>query len=89
MTDIHIVFGSELLAKRYSQTMAVHPQKIMLATRPEQLTNLRITKLYVVRYTKDAWEPPSHPCAERVRQTEAEIKKLMRLGAEVIDRHFG
>lgn len=90
MTDVHVVFGSNLLAKRYSQNMAVRPSKVVLATEPLEVYKITPKDtVYVVRYTKDVWEPPSHPCAARVRETEERLKKLKKDGAEIVDRHFG
>lgn len=89
MTEIHIVFGSYSMAQAYSQVMAVNPNKIRLATHPETLMGLRISKVFVARYSKEAWQPPTDPCKKRVQETEQKLKELIKLGVEVVDRHFG
>jgi hypothetical protein len=48
-----------------------------------------VTSVLVVRYPPEWWEPPTHPCANRVREVEEQIKRIKQTGGEVIERLEG
>ena len=79
----HIVFGSALLAMRYSQQMAVNPDNIILATRPDLLLESSKQSLVVVRYPSEIWKPATFPCEKRVKEMEDYIKRIQSSGIEV------
>lgn len=69
-----IVFGSELLAKRWAVTNGVDPKEVYLATQPERIQGL-LGPFQCVRYSKEVWVPPSYACEQRVKETEGWIKQ--------------
>lgn len=88
MPNVHIVFGSDLLMKRYVDENKLWGQYTILATQPEHLIDIlnfhsRMVDLFAVRYPKDVWEPVTHPCGLRVRETEELLREAKRLGAKV------
>lgn len=88
MPNVHVVFGSDLLMKRYVDERKLWGQYTILATQPERLIDIlnfhdRKVDLFAVRYPKDVWEPVTHPCGVRVRETEELLRESKRLGAKV------
>ena len=69
-----IVFGTELLAKRWAETNGVDPKDVYLATQPERIQGL-MGPFQLVRYSKDVWVPPTSACERRVKETEGWIKQ--------------
>lgn len=81
---IVVVFGTQRLASIYARRNAMNPRKIMLATNGSD--RLRgVTHVTIVRYPDDWWEPPTHPCANRMREVEEAIKVIKQTGGEVIE----
>lgn len=86
--NVHIIFGSDLLMKRYVDERKLWGQYTILATHPEKLIDILNfhaygVQLFAVRYPKDVWEPTSNPCGTRVRETEELLRESKRLGAKV------
>jgi len=79
MTKV-IVFGTELLAKRWAETNGVDPKDVYLATQPERIQGLH-WPFEIVRYPKDIWVPPTSACERRVKETEGWIKQEQGLRA--------
>lgn len=63
----------------------MNPRKIRLATNGVDMLR-GATSVTVVRYPDEWWEPPTHPCANRVREVEDELKRIKQTGGEVIER---
>jgi hypothetical protein len=82
MTEMHVVFGTERLAMLYSQRMAVNPNKVVLATRPELVASFR-GGIIAVRYPDDVWQPPTDPSKRYVQETNDILKKLEKDGFPV------
>ena len=54
----------------------------MLATNgPDRLHG--VTSVTIVRYPDEWWEPTTHPCANRVREVEEQLKHIQQTGGEV------
>lgn len=74
MKTVHVVFGSERLLKQYAAKHGLLGQYVIQATHPELLkatiTRHGPVEAVAVRYPKDIWEPASHACVKRVKETE-------------------
>ncbi|QFG09184.1 hypothetical protein PBI_SPORTO_79 [Arthrobacter phage Sporto] len=90
MPNVHIIFGTDLLKKQYVDGKKLWGQYAVLATQPERLTEiLKFHKhgvtIVTVRYPKSVWEPSSHPCGVRMRETEQLLAEAKRLGVNVLE----
>lgn len=90
MPTVHVIFGTDLLRKQYVDGKKLWGQYAVLATQPERLTEIlkfhkHGVQLVAVRYPKSVWEPSSHPCGVRVRETESLLTESKRLGANVLE----
>lgn len=85
---LHIIFGNASHSKKYSQTAAINPRFVVLATQPELILSkmaLDIHKIVVVRYPEEIWKPTTFPCEKRCNETERMIKGYRNLGVTVIE----
>jgi hypothetical protein len=88
--SVHVIFGTDLLRKRYVDGRKLWGQYAILATEPQRLEDILNfhafgVQLVAVRYPKNVWEPPTHPCGVRVRETEELLAESKRLGAIVTE----
>lgn len=86
---LHIIFGNASHSKKYSQTNAINPRFIVLATQPELIISkmaLDIHNIKIVRYPEEIWKPTTFPCEKRVRETESMIKGYQKLGVNVMEK---
>jgi hypothetical protein len=67
-TEPVIVFGSDLLAKRWAEENGHDPTRVYLATQPERIQGLW-GPFKLVKYPQDVWVPTSYACEQRVKAT--------------------
>lgn len=80
-----VVFGTQRIGAIWALRNKVDPNTVRLATHgADRLRNLTGT-IIVVRVAKDVWEPWSHPCAARVRETEDELKRFKARGGTIVE----
>lgn len=70
-----VVFGSELLMSQWCRRNAVNPREVIMATQPDKLKG-QTEPVRVVRFDENVWTTDTYPCEQRVRETEAIIKRV-------------
>lgn len=77
---VTIVFGSRLLADKWAQRNAVNPRTVFTATRgAEPLLGHVGWDVKVVRFDEDIWKPTTFPDERRVKEVEAELRRIESL----------
>lgn len=81
--NLHIVYGSERLLKKYMTENKLQGQYGVMATHPDKVQKIvdyhqGDLNIVTVKYQAGIWEPSTHPCAKRVGETDGILKTWRR-----------
>lgn len=85
MTTTVVVFGNQRHGAIYALRKGIDPSTIIIATKGAPAFHGVVGPITVVRVPEEVWKPTTFACENRVRETEAEIKRILHSGEEVTE----
>lgn len=84
---IYVMFGNQRHASIYALRKKLNPKDIRIATRKDSLLGVS-GGVTAIRLPKEVWKPTTFACEERVREAEAELKRIKQGRGIVIEEEM-
>lgn len=83
----YVMFGNQRHSAIYALRHGLNPRDIPVATQADVLRGVN-EPVTAIRLPSHIWLPTTFPCENRVRETEAELKRIKQAGGTVIEEEM-
>lgn len=81
---IYVMFGNQRHAAIYAHRKNLNPRAIRIATRVDALRGVN-GSVTAIRLPEEIWKATTFPCENRVREAEAELRRIKNGGGVIIE----